>query len=196
MWELFLQNIAKKGVSLSNEEIEVIQSLFSHKKLRKNQYILQQGDVARYETFVVSGLTRTYEVDNNGLEHVLFFGPEDWWVGDLYSFLSGKPSLYNVDCLEATEVLQISRENLDRVYELVPKMNFYFRLLLQNAFIALTQRISSTLSKPALQRYKEFLNQYPHIEQRIPNHQIASFLGITPQSLSRLRREQAQKPNS
>ena len=99
MWELFLQNIAKKGVSLSNEEIEVIQSLFSHKKLRKNQYILQQGDVARYETFVVSGLTRTYEVDNNGLEHVLFFGPEDWWVGDLYSFLSGKPSLCNVDCL-------------------------------------------------------------------------------------------------
>ena len=186
MWELFLQNIAKKGVSLSNEEIEVIQSLFSHKKLRRNQYILQQGDVARYETFVVSGLTRTYEVDNNGLEHVLFFGPEDWWVGDLYSFLSGKPSLYNVDCLEATEVLQISRENLDRVYELVPKMNFYFRLLLQNAFIALTQRISSTLSKPALQRYQEFLNQYPHIEQRIPNHQIASFLGITPQSLSRL----------
>ena len=135
-------------------------------------------------------------MDNNGLEHVLFFGPEDWWVGDLYSFLSGKPSLYNVDCLEATEVLQISRENLDRVYELVPKMIFYFRLLLQNAFIALTQRISSTLSKPALQRYQEFLNQYPHIEQRIPNHQIASFLGITPQSLSRLRREQAQKPNS
>ena len=126
MWELFLQNIAKKGVSLSNEEIEVIQSLFSHKKLRKNQYILQQGDVARYETFVVSGLTRTYEVDNNGLEHVLFFGPEDWWVGDLYSFLSGKPSLYNVDCLEATEVLQISRENLDRVYELVPKNELLF----------------------------------------------------------------------
>jgi CRP-like cAMP-binding protein len=191
MWEPLLQNISKKGVHLSHDEILIVQSLFTHKKLRKNQYILQQGDVARYETFVVSGLTRTYEVDDSGQEHVLFFGPEDWWVGDLYSFLSGTASAYNVDCLEATEVLQISRQNLDRLYEQVPKMNLYFRLLLQNAFIAVTQRISSTLSKPALQRYQEFLEKYPHIEQRIPNHQIASFLGITPQSLSRLRREQA-----
>ena len=194
MWELLLQNIAKNGVDLSQQEISILQSLFTHRKFRKNQYILQQGDIARYETLVVKGLTRTYEVNDDGHEHILFFGPEDWWVGDLYSFLSGQATVYNVDCLEDTEVLQISRKNLDQLYEQVPKMNQYFRLLLQNAFIAVTQRLGSTLSKSAWERYQEFLERYPQIEQRIPNHQIASFLGITPQSLSRLRRQSAFRP--
>ncbi|MEI6948970.1 Crp/Fnr family transcriptional regulator [Paraflavisolibacter sp. H34] len=187
MWELILDNIARAGVPLSEAESGVLQSLFTHKKYRRNQYLLQQGEVARYETFVLKGLTRTYELDDKGQEHVLFFGPEDWWVGDLYSFLSGAPATCNIDCLEDTEVLQISKGSLDRLYAEVPQMNLYFRLKLQNAFIALSRRISSSLSKPAVQRYQEFLEQYPRLEQRIPNHQIASFLGITPQSLSRLR---------
>jgi CRP-like cAMP-binding protein len=189
MWELLIQNLARRNVLLNSEETSILQSLFSYKKFRKNQYILQQGDIARYETFVVKGMTRTYEVDDKGQEHVLFFGPEDWWVGDLYSFLANEPSRYNIDCLEATEVLQISKQNLDLLYEQVPKMNQYFRIQFQNAFISFTQRISASLSKPASERYKEFITRYPHIEQRIPNHQIASFLGITPQSLSRIRRQ-------
>lgn len=193
MWDLLVQNIAKRNIILTSEELETLQSLFTHRRFRKNQYILQQGEIARYETFVVKGLTRTYEVDDKGQEHVLFFGPEEWWTGDLYSFLSDIPTNYNVDCLEDTEVLQISKKNLDALYEKVPKINQYFRILFQNAFISTAQRVGASLSKSALERYQEFREKYPHIEQRIPNHQIASFLGITPQSLSRIRRQYAEK---
>jgi CRP-like cAMP-binding protein len=191
MWDLLIQNLAKRKVLLDEEEVEILKSLFSYRKFRKNQYLLQEGNISGHEIFIVKGLTRTYEVDEKGQEHVLFFGPEDWWVGDLYSFLSGTPSRYNVDCLEETEVLQISKQNLDVLYGKVPKMNLYFRILFQNAFIAATQRVGASLSKSALERYQEFRVKYPHIEQRIPNHQIASFLGITPQSLSRIRRQYA-----
>jgi CRP-like cAMP-binding protein len=114
---------------------------------------------------------------------------EDWWIGDMYSFLSGNPSAFNIDCLEDTEVLQITKPNLDQLYNEVPKMNQYFRLLLEKALITTNQRIIASLRKTAAERYLEFLEKYPHIDQRVSNHQIASFLGITPQSLSRVRRE-------
>lgn len=193
MWDLLVQNLRSRNIVLDQAELEIFQSMFRHRKFRKNQYILQEGNIADQESFVIKGLTRTYEVNPKGQEHILFFGPEDWWVGDLYSFLSGIPSSYNVDCLEDTEVLQISKQNLELLYEKVPKLNKYFRILLQGAFISSMQRVSATLSKSALERYQEFRKRYPHIEARIPNHQIASFLGITPQSLSRIRREFAKK---
>lgn len=190
-YEHLFRNFAGYAISFSPEETAAVESLFTYKKFRRNQYILQQGGIARHETFICKGLTRTYEVDEKGREHVLFFGPEDWWVGDLYSFVCEVPSLYNVDCLEETEVLQISKPDLDLLYMRVPRMNQYFRILFQNAYISLAQRTSSGLSKPAMQRYREFQEKYPHIEARVPNHQIASFLGITPQSLSRIRRHLA-----
>lgn len=189
MFELLIRNISNRGIDLTDEEINILQSKFTHKRFRKHQYILQQGDLSRFENFIINGLTRTYELDEKGQEHILQFGMEDWWVGDLYSFLSGKPSLFNIDCLEDTEVLQITKTNLDLLYSEVPKMNQYFRLLLEKALIATDQRIISTLHKSAADRYIEFLEKYPHIGQRVSNHQIAYFLGITPQSLSRVRRD-------
>jgi CRP-like cAMP-binding protein len=176
-----------KYVSLSEEESTTIESLFTTRKFRKRQYILQEGEITRYETFIVKGLTRTYEVDEKGQEHIVQFGLEEWWVGDLYSFLTETPSNYNIDCLEDTEVLQITKANLETLYDRVPKMERHFRIIIQNAFIASTKRVSATLAKSALERYDEFINRYPQIEQRVPNHQIASYLGITPQSLSRIR---------
>lgn len=193
LYEQLFRNFSDHHISFSPEEKIAIQSLFTHKKFRRNQYILQQGDIARHETFICKGLTRTYEVDEKGQEHVLFFGPENWWVGDLYSFLCDVPSQYNVDCLEETEVLQISKPDLDLLYTQAPGMNEYFRILFQNAYISFAQRTSSSLSKPAKERYLEFNKKYPHIEARVPDHQIASFLGITPQSLSRIRRQLAGK---
>lgn len=176
-----------KYVRLTDEEAGVVQSLFTAKKFRRRQYILQEGDVARHETFILHGVTRTYEVDEKGQEHVVQFGLEDWWVGDLFSFLTGTPSHYNIDCLEDTGVLQITKQNLEALYERVPKMERHFRIIIQNAFIAATSRVASSLAKSAAERYDEFVAQYPQIEQRVPNHQIASYLGITPQSLSRIR---------
>lgn len=193
MWDLLLQNLAERNILLDTEELAIVQSLFTYRKFKRNQYLLQEGDVARHESFVLRGIARTYEVDEKGKEHVLFFGPEDWWIGDLYSFLSNTPTRYNIDCLEDTEVLQVSKENLDVLYEKVPKLNKYFRILFQNAFITLTHRVGAILSRAAMERYQEFLQKYPHIEQRIANRQIASFLGITPQSLSRLRKQLAKK---
>lgn len=186
MWDLLLKNLSKY-VELTPEECEIIQSLFVYRKYRKRQYIQQEGDVTRFETFVFKGITRTYEVDDTGQEHVVQFGIEDWWVGDLYSFLTETPSTYNIDCLEDTEVLQITKQDQETLYQRVPKMERHFRILVQNAFIASTKRLSSSLSKSASERYEEFIKRYPHIEQRVPNHQIASYLGITPQSLSRIR---------
>jgi CRP-like cAMP-binding protein len=186
MWEPLIKNLSRL-VSLSNEDIAIIQSLFIPKRFRRHQYILQEGNVSRWETYVVTGLARTYEVDDKGLEHVLQFGPEDWWVGDLFSFLTETPTKFNVDCLEDTLVLQITKPDLESLYRQVPATERYFRIIVQNAYIASVNRISSTLRKTAPERYHEFITRYPQIEQRVPNHQIASYLGITPQSLSRIR---------
>ena len=192
MRELLIHNLSKY-VSLTSDDVAVVESLFTYRHFRKHQYILQEGEVSRYENFICKGITRTYEVDDKGQEHIVQFGLEDWWVGDLYSFLTDTPSVYNIDCLEDTTVLQITKEKLDILYQKVPKMERHFRILIQNAFIASTKRLSSSLSKNALERYEEFVNRYPHIEQRVANHQIAAYLGITPQSLSRIRSQAAAR---
>lgn len=186
MHEALLKSLSKY-VTLTSEEGEIVSHLFTAKKLRRRQYILQEGNVARFETFIVTGATRTYEVDEKDQEHVVQFGLEDWWVGDLYSFLTETPSKYNIDCLEDTDVLQITKTNLETLYESVPKLERHFRIMIQNAFIAATARVASSLTKSAAARYDDFLAMYPQIEQRVPNHQIASYLGITAQSLSRIR---------
>ena len=186
MWELLLKNLGRH-VSLTNDEAAIIQTLFVHRRFRKRQFILQEGDISRYETFIIKGITRTYEIDKKGQEHIVQFGPEDWWIGDMYSFLSNTPSVYNIECIEDTEVLQITKANQEKLFNQVPKMERHFRILLQNAFIALTKRVASSLTKSAGERYEEFKTTYPHIDNRVPNHQIASYLGITPQSLSRIR---------
>ena len=157
MFDLLLKNISKRDIHLTHEETTILQSKFTHKHFRKHQYILQQGELSRFENFIVNGLTRTYEVDEKGQEHILQFGMEDWWIGDMYSFLLGKPSAFNIDCLEDTEVLQITKPNLELLYSEVPKMNQYFRLLLEKALIATNQRIIASLRKTAAERYLEFL---------------------------------------
>jgi CRP-like cAMP-binding protein len=193
MWDLLLSNIARRDVYLTNEELETLKSLFTYKKLRKHQYILQQGEVATHDNFIISGLARTYRVDEKGHEHILRFTPEEWWTGDLASFLTGTPSSYNVDCLEDTEILRITFKDLETLFDNVPKMNKYFRLLYQKSIVSYNIRLSSSLTKSASERYEEFLKQYPAIHQRVPNHQIASYLGITPQSLSRIRNQAISK---
>lgn len=192
MYDKLFQHF-NKYVSISEEEFEECKLLFKYKKFRKHQYILQNGEISRYETFILSGGTRTYEVDDKGQEHIVQFGTETWWVGDLHSFLTNTPSRYNIDCLEDTEVLQIPRVEMEMMYDRVPKLERFFRMLLQRAYVASVDRIYSNLSKPATQRYHEFIEKYPLLEQRVPNHQIASFLGITPQSLSRIRSQNIPK---
>ncbi len=154
---------------------------------------MQPGEICKTENFIVKGCLRTYSVDQDGAEHIVMFGIEDWWVGDLYSFLMATPAQYYIDALEDTHVLQINKQNLDLLYERVPKFERFFRLIIQNAFIAQQNRINQNLSFTAEQRYLEFVKKYPHFEQRIPQKQVAAYLGMTPVFLSMLRRKLAGK---
>jgi CRP-like cAMP-binding protein len=192
MWNALLHNFSKKDIYLTGEELQLIQPLFRYRRFRKNQYILQEGDISRYESYVISGLTKSYFTDNKGQAHVLYFGPEDFWVGNLYSHYAEKPSFYNIDCLENTEVLQINKLEIERLCVQVPKMNIFFRLLYRNSIIAHEYRTASALSKSAYDRYYEFIQKYPNLEQRLSLQLIASYLGITPQTLSRIRRQCAE----
>lgn len=191
MWELLRKNISRH-VALSDLDFERVESLFTFKRYRKKQFILQEGDVTRNESFILKGCTRSYTTDPDGQDHIIQFGIEEWWIGDLYSYLSGKPSICNIDCIEDCEILQITRERQEELYARVPLMERFFRILIQNAFIASQYRVLTNLSKSGRERYADFLEKYPDIEQRVPDHLIASYLGLTPQSLSRIRSQHSQ----
>lgn len=193
MYDLILKNIAR-FIQLTPEETDRFTSVLKPRTLRKRQYLVQAGDVFRYECFVNKGSLRTYHIDNNGQEHIVMFAFEDWWTGDMYSFLSGQPALYNVDALEDAELLLIEKSQLEQLYIDIPKFDRFFRILLQNAYISMQRRISDNMSLTAEERYLDFISRYPHFEQRLSQKQIASYLGITPESLSRIRRQMAGKP--
>jgi CRP-like cAMP-binding protein len=191
-YELILQNVAKH-IRLDKDETDFFVSLLEYKSIKRKGYLLRPGEICRTENFIIKGCMRTYTIDHNGFDHILMFGIEDWWVGDLFSFLTKTTSNYFIDALEDTEVLQITKENLDLLYEKVPKFERFFRVIIQNAFIAQQRRINQNLSYTAEQRYLDFIKRFPFMEQRIPQKQIAAFLGITPVFLSMLRRRLARK---
>jgi len=187
-----LQHIAAH-ITLNKTETDFFVSLLQPRALKKKEYLLRAGEVCNTENFIVRGCVRTYTIDDNGFEHILSFGMEGWWVGDLYSFVTGTPATYFIDALDNTELLLVSKQGLDRLYEKVPKFERFFRIKLQNAFIAQQQRINQNLSFTAEQRYRQFINKYPTLEQRIPQKQVAAYLGITPEFLSMIRRKLAGK---
>lgn len=190
--DLILQHVAKH-IQLDEAERDYFVSVLQHKNIRKREYLLKQGDVCRTENFITKGCLRTYTIDDKGAEHILMFGMEDWWVGDLYSFFTQAPSNYFIDALEDTSVLQITKPDLDALYERVPKFERFFRLLFQSAYIAQQQRINQGLSFTAEQRYLNFIQRYPALEQRISQKQMSAYLGITPEFLSMLRKKLSRK---
>jgi len=192
MYKLLLDKITASGIDLDPLEIEVLKSLFYYRKYRKHQYILQESDTLKYDSFIIKGIVRSYLLDVKGNEHIIKFSPEGWWAADLASFFSGVPSDYNIDCMEDCEVLQISQVNLEILLDKIPRLHKFYHLLYRNSVIAYNQRVAASLRYTALERYQDFIKKYPDIGQRVPNHQIASFLGITPQSLSRLRNQMSK----
>ena len=192
MFDLLFANIEKK-VSLTPEEKEQLPSFYTHKKLRKKQYLLQEGDVSKYTVFVNKGLLRSYHIDDDGNEHIIQFGCEDWWMSDIYSFLTGEASTLNIDALEDSELLLITKAAQDEMVIQIPKMERYLRLLMQNSLIALQRRLISSLNFTAEDKYLQLLASSPGIIQRVPQHYIASYLGITPETLSRIRRQIAMR---
>jgi CRP-like cAMP-binding protein len=174
-------------INLNENEKEYFVSLLKFKRVRKRQYILQVGDVCRYETFIIKGCLRSYFLDETDAEHVVMFGIENSWIEDGLSFSTASPSAINIDALEDSEVFQIDKVSLEELYKRIPAFERFFRIKFQLAFIAEQQRVICNFTKSAQDRYLTFLKRFPNLEQRISQRQIASFLGITPQFLSQVR---------
>lgn len=187
MFEVLFPKVEEK-IKLNDSEKDICKSLFSPKKLRRRQYILQQDDLCKNLIFVEKGILRSYSVDSKGNEHILQFAPEGWWISDIYSFLTGEAAVYNIEAIEDSELLLISKSSLDELYERVPKFERYFRLLTQANMVATHRRLTASLSDSADEKYLRLLSAYPNIVARVPQHMIASYLGITPETLSRVRK--------
>jgi CRP-like cAMP-binding protein len=193
MHEAIIKNL-RRHIDPTGEEAEVFLSLSVYKTVKRKEFLLKEGDVARHQFFVINGCLRTYTIDSVGKEHVLMFAPKDWWCsGDLYSFLSGQKSVNNLEALEPTALLQISKDNLDILYERAPKFERFFRVLFQNAFVFHQNRIGANLSQPAEGRYDLFTKAYPDLENRIPQKYIASYVGVTPEFFSQMKANMFRK---
>lgn len=192
MYELFLQNFNKK-VSLTREEETLIKTYLTPKKLRKKKYLLQEGDVCKSIAFIEKGALKAYSVDDTGSEHVIQFGIEGWIISDLYSFLTGEPATYNIDAIEDAELVLISKSAHEELLQKLPKYETYTRLNITGAYLAMQKRLTSIISSSLEERYETFTTLYPDIVQRVPQHMIAAYMGLTPETLSRIRRRISSK---
>lgn len=192
MYELFFQNFNKK-VPLTPEEQGIIKNYLTPKKLRKKQYLLQEGDVCKAIAFIEKGALKEYSVDETGNEHIFQFGLEGWVISDLYSFLTGEPATYNIDAIEDAELLLISKSSHEELLLEVPKYETFTRLNITGAYLAMQKRLTSIISSSLEERYANFTALYPNIVQRVPQHMIASYMGLTPETLSRIRRRISSK---
>ncbi len=192
MHEQLIKTIRAK-IDLTPSEAEEIKHFFIPKKIRKRQYLLNAGDVCLYNYFVEKGLLRCFNVDDRAHEHVVQFAVEGWWMSDMNSFLTGDEAVYNIEALEDSELLLLNKKSFDEMVLRVPKMEKYFRLLMQNHIIALQRRIISSLSNSAEEKYMKLMDGCPDIINRASQQHIASFLGITPETLSRIRKQVSHK---
>ncbi|HEX6223275.1 MAG TPA: Crp/Fnr family transcriptional regulator [Chryseolinea sp.] len=188
MFERLIEGTEQKVV-LSSEDLETLKSFFIPKKVRKRQYILNAGDVCQYITFVEKGLLRSFTVDDDGREHVIQFASEGWWVSDVGSFVSGKDALYNIEALEDSELLHLTRRAMDELLIKLPVMERFFRILMQNNIIALQRRVIAYMSLSAEEKYLKLMDVAPDIMNRASQQHIASYLSITPETLSRIRKK-------
>ena len=182
------------GTPLSATEFELLQHTFVPKKIRKRQYFLQEGEVCRYMGFITKGAMRQYSVDAKGVEHIIRFGIENWWMGDRESFIMLTPTRYNVDAVEDTDLLLITNAQLQDLITRSPAIDRMTRILDERSQIASQKRIHASISYTAEERYLELQKTNPAFLQRFPQNMIASYLGITPETLSRVRKNATTRP--
>lgn len=166
----------------------MIKNYLTVKKLRKRQYLLQEGDVCKVVAFVENGALRLYRVDEDGTEHIVQFALDGWFITDLYSFLTNEPSTYNIDAIEDSELVLISRPASEELRKLSAKYQEFIFQATSEAYIQLERRITSTISLGLEERYKDLVTNFPTITQRVPQHMIASYMGLTPETISRVRK--------
>ncbi len=192
MTALLKQNISNH-ISLTEKEMEAFCNLFQSKIIKKKSFLLREGEVCKFEGFVNKGLFRVFHLDHNGFEQVLYFAIENWWITDMDSFTNQKPSNLYIEALEDSEVLLISKKDKEFAYSNIPKIEKLFRVMTQKTHIALQRRMIDNLSKTADQRYIDFIEKYPQLFQRLTNLQIAAYLGISHEFLSKIRKKISSK---
>jgi CRP-like cAMP-binding protein len=176
-------------VTLTEEEEVFLTSKVIYRKYLKGQYIVQQGDVCNFSSFVISGCTKTFHIDENGQEHIVVFSIENWWTSDMGSFIARTPADYNIQCIDNTELIMFSFDVIEELYSEIPKLERFFRQIIEKALVASQKRIVRSFSLSAKDRYVYFRNQYPKIERLIPQYMVASYLGITKEFLSKIKSE-------
>ena len=192
MHYLSFLNYINNYIDLTEKEIAFLRSNTNYKKYLKGQYIVQQGAVCKHTNFIISGCTKIFYIDQQGQEHIVTFAIENWWSADLSSFITQTPSDFNVKCIEATEVIQFTYLNQDKIFQNIPKMETLFRKLLEKALVSSQKRIVNNFSLSAKDQYLYFKKQYSTIEQRAPQYIVASYLGITKEYLNKIKTELAK----
>ncbi|WP_431210475.1 Crp/Fnr family transcriptional regulator [Puia sp. P3] len=182
-----IDRFVAKYIALTEEELAFFHSLLKHRKLKKKSFLLQEGEICDFEAFVLKGCIRSYYIDKDGVETILLFAVEDWWVSDLTSFAEQKPSHLFIETIEDCELLSIDFKNKSLLFQKIPAFERMFRLLVQRALGVLQQRFYASVSQTAEERYLQFMEKYPLIAQRVPQHQIARYIGVSPEFLSKVR---------
>ncbi|EZH71883.1 catabolite gene activator protein [Aquimarina atlantica] len=191
-YTLLRENI-DKHIQFSDAEFETYSSFFYPKTISKKEYLLRQGDICRFEGFVTKGCFRVYTIDNDGNENVLYFAVEDWWVTDIDSFTNQAPALLSIQSLEDSEVLLINKKDKEQLYQQMPKVEKLFRIMTQKTLVSLQRRLIRNHCYTADERYLHFIKTYPKIAQKLTNLQIAAYLGISHEFVSKIRKKIASK---
>lgn len=189
---LLLQHIAMH-ISLTAEEEAYFISILQYRKIKKKHFLYQEGEVNRSRAFVVEGCLRSYSVDRNGFEHVLQFAPPGWWIGDMQSMIKQEPGTLYIDAIDDSEVILLLKTDVEKIYTAIPKFERFFRILAENALAAYQHRLIGSLSLPAKERYENFCRLYPSLIQCLPQKQVASYIGVTPEFLSKMLKQPARE---
>jgi len=179
---------------LNADECAEVAKRFSDRKVKRRQFILQDGDVCRHFTFVISGCLKMFAIDRDGKEHNLQFAAENDWITDLASFYAEKASSVYIEAIEGSDILQIKHDDLLHLYVNYHKIDHNFRVIIEQKYVELQNRVLQNISSTAEERYLSFLNQYPGLSKRLPGTQIASYIGVSPEFLSKIRKEIAHRP--
>ncbi len=184
--DLLFANISKH-ILLTEVEKNYFHSKLLFRKLKKKEIYIQENQVCESAALVLSGCLRSYTIDDNGFEHILQFAPSDWWITDMFSFISQKPGTIYIDAIEVSEIILLSRADQLDIFEKIPGFERYFRILTENSLVSYRKRVIDGLSLTAIERYHDFCKRYPTLIERLPQKQIASYIGVTPEFLSKIR---------
>lgn len=178
-----------KDLCFTPTEIKIIESVFHKVYVKKGTILLNAGDAVDTQYYILEGCLRTYHIDAHGKEHTVQFGIKDWWISDFTAFFNSEKAIMTIEVIQDATLYKISKTERDYLYRKIPKIDRFFRIKLEKAFASFQKRILANLSQNATERYISFITKYPNIEQNIKNYHIASYLGITTESLSRIRKE-------